>query len=981
MGMRLLFPASWYVLSGSSRAPMRRRARAAVVDRAARVTVESLETRVLFAGITATLTPAPPPTVTTPAPNTENIVVTYVDTDTTATLSGFAAGNLSVTPPAGVGAVTVTQAPGVPVQAAGTATVTYVAHAPGAVNWNASENGSYTITLNAGVTDADVTPHTVTPGAFGTPFAVAIAPTATVAPVGTITSASPGTASIVVTYRSNGGLINASTLATNNITVNGPTGVGSTSLNISAITPAVNVNAAMEVVTYTVNAPGGGLWSIPNDGTYTIGIAGNVTDTAGVPVAANASAGTFTVSLFDSPTGVLTQPAPITTRGGRTIPIVVTFSDPGAANLVPVLIDGTTIDTSNITVTGPTATPVTIIAVSPVLPANGSPIVVTYTASLPAGFIWEGSQNGTYTISLENTVQNTDATPSTPATLGTFIVNVPDSGPPTATLTAPPLLQSTGITTTLVVNYIDDTAILTSSVVAAGTAAITVKDTATGETLTVDRATLDPTAATDPATLAVTYTVSSPSLSSFSAADNGSYTVAITGAPAVTDTLGKPIAAIPNLGTFVIDIGDTSRPTGADANGITRTTLDTGFPIDPTTGVATLTTNAVTGAKITFVLSDNAAIKASTIKPSSLKVLTPDGAQLTVTSLSVSSNTDARTITAIYVVAPPNGNTFLGADNGTYTVTLNGVTDVQGLAVLPSSVNTTFAVNIDSIQNRQFHGQFGVFNGKPHTLRFFDVPLGATVTISARGGQGGVIQESDGSLSLIMDDFGGGLNVTVKTTNGHPVNLASVIVHGSINNFQALSGNLEGTFQVSGMIARATFRQIVGELGADGVHGILAVVGDAVTPAVAAAVGTSGTLVATGAIQNVKVLRSVTDAQILSGVNFGADGIFGTNPNTLIDDDTYTIGSVHILNVGGAFTASVIAAGASPGVDLVFGLNPVSQTDDDQRAGAATSVIDGVTAVGSDGLTRFEAGHYGVFKFRKHKFMPDPVTDNRFKGL
>ena len=166
-----------------------------------------------------------------------------------------------------------------------------------------------------------------------------------------------------------------------------------------------------------------------------------------------------------------------------------------------------------------------------------------------------------------------------------------------------------------------------------------------------------------------------------------------------------------------------------------------------------------------------------------------------------------------------------------------------------------------------YEGQFGIFNGKAHKLHFYDVPAGASVTISGRGGQGDVYQEDDGSLSMTLTDFGGGLNVTVQTAGNRPISYRKVVVNGSLNNFQSMTGNLDGTFQVSGTITKATFRQIV------------------------------GTLVASGPILNLRVLRAVSDSRILSGVLFGTDGIFGVNPATGIDDDTYGPGYIDNIYV------------------------------------------------------------------------------------
>jgi hypothetical protein len=572
--------------------------------------------------------------------------------------------------------------------------------------------------------------------------------------------------------------------------------------------------------------------------------------------------------------------------------------------------------------------------------------VVTYTASLPAGTTWTAALDGTYTIALAGNLTNTEGNPvAANAAFGTFSVDLNDNIHPTASVTASPVLQSISDQTQVVVTYTDNAAVLTSSVASVGSSAITVTDNATGETLDVTGESIAAGTATNPRTLQVTYTLQQPDGNEFSSADNGTYTIALVGSPPVTDTSGNAVLPDANLGALLIDIGDTSRPEELDGGPPTANEV---------------TSNGATGETITFVLTSGQSINGntagtdinvSTIKLDSISVLSSSGVALTPTSLSLSTTVNAPTVTAIYVVAPPDGHAFRGVDDGTYNVTLNGVDDVAGLSVLPSSVSTTFTVAVQAPQTPLYEGQFGIFNGKEHKLRFYDVPAGTYVTLSGRGGQGSVYQEGDGSLNLTLNDFGGGLNVSVLTSGGKPINYHDVVVNGSLNNFQSVTGNLEGAFQVSGTLTKATFRQLV------------------------------GTLVASGPILNLKVLRSVTDSKILSGVLFGADGIFGVNPTTLVDDDTYAPGYIDNISVGGSFADSVIAAGANPGPDKVFGYNQLTQADDDVRAGTYTSVIQHVTAVGCDDLTRFEAGHFGTVKFGKVKFFPDPTTDNRFKGL
>jgi len=853
----------------------------------------------------------------------EDIVVTYTDSGSDLVGSSLVAPNvITVTGPEGpMPAALVVTNPAAPANAA-TETVTYAVLPPGGGTFTAADEGFYIIALSG--TPGDVAGNKVAADTFFGEFEVG-GTTLT----GTLVSAPAApaaalTENLVVTYIDSSANILADTLGTNNITVTGPGGT----LVVAGITPAVSTDALTETVTYTVDAPLGG-FTVPDEGTYTVALGGNVMDTTGTNVTPNFDLGTFTVGLTDVPTAVLNTAASITANGGSTESIVVTYSDPDAAAMVPVLVDGATIGTDNISILSPNGTPVTITAVTPPAPANASPLTVTYTASLPTGLTWSDALDGSYSIILGNTVTNTAANATAIATLGAFNVTIPDTIPPTATVSAPNLLVSTSPDYSLVVTYTDNLAILTSSVGAAGADAITVRDPTTGETLDVVSESIAADAGVNPRTLAVTYVLQQPQDVNFSAADDGTYIISLTGAPhAVTDTSGNPVAANPNFGSFTIDVSDIARPLG------TVTAPD-------------ITTNGITGETITFVFTDGVAMNVSSIALDGLSVTgaTANGSgaiTLTPTSLSVSSGINAPTVTAIYTVAAPFGS-FTPVDNGTYTVRLSGVTNVAGLSVLPGSVTTTFLVAIEGTPQAPFVvGQFGTINGKTQKLKFHDIPAGTFLTITGTGGVGTVTEETNGSLSITLVDNGSGLTVKTQTANSRPITFSNVNVDGTINNFQANTGNMVGVFQATGNIEKATFAHLVGDV------------------------------VATGSILNLNVLKAVTQSEILSGVHFGADGIFGINPTTLVNDDTYGPGYIDLIKVGGNIAGSVVAAGDNPGPDGLWG------TSDDRSASATPSMINTVTAAHVDSVSRFLANSFGVFKLGHKKLIPNPVVDPRF---
>lgn len=123
--------------------------------------------------------------------------------------------------------------------------------------------------------------------------------------------------------------------------------------------------------------------------------------------------------------------ADITTVGGTTYTIAVTYTDNGA-------ISAATIDNADIRVLGPNGfnTLATLISVD--TPGDGSPRIATYQITAPGG-MWDGADAGVYTVSLEaNQIHDTSANAALAVTFGSFradlpttyiVTNANDSGP------------------------------------------------------------------------------------------------------------------------------------------------------------------------------------------------------------------------------------------------------------------------------------------------------------------------------------------------------------------------------------------------------------------------------------------------------------------------------------------------------------------------------------------------------------------------
>jgi hypothetical protein len=109
---------------------------------------------------------------------------------------------------------------------------------------------------------------------------------------------------------------------------------------------------------------------------------------------------------------------------------------------------------------------------------------------------------------------------------------------------------------------------------------------------------------------------------------------------------------------------------------------------------------------------------------------------------------------------------------------------------------------------------------------------------------------------------------------------------------------------------------------------------------------------------------SMEHATILSGANFGSDGVLGG-----ASPDTFSSGSIGQLRVQNQITSSFIGAGVGPG----FG------TQNDHPAGTTPSVIRLITTGGADSNTRFEATSFSHVKIGSQVI--DPTSDERFDIL
>ncbi len=165
-------------------------------------------------------------------------------------------------------------------------------------------------------------------------------------------------------------------------------------------------------------------------------------------VVANNSSGRFTVPTWSvtvdvsPPTAALGTQNPLT--GNPFLDFTVTFTDATAG------VDVSTLDSNDITVSGPNGYAANATFVSVDNPANGSPRVATYRIAAPGGF-WNDADDGSYTVTqVANQVRDVAGNARAAGTIGTLnvtglgtawmsgsILNVAFDG------TATPLLLST----------------------------------------------------------------------------------------------------------------------------------------------------------------------------------------------------------------------------------------------------------------------------------------------------------------------------------------------------------------------------------------------------------------------------------------------------------------------------------------------------------------------------------------------------------
>lgn len=136
-------------------------------------------------------------------------------------------------------------------------------------------------------------------------------------------------------------------------------------------------------------------------------------------------------SIDTSPPVAVLSVAGLTSAGSPTHACSVTFTDATAVRL-------SSLDASDLVVTGPAGVMPGVDYVGADLPLDGSPLTGIYSIAAPSGGVWTAAHNGSYTIALvDGAVEDTWNNPVAAAVLGSFVVNI--STVPPGNLTVSPM--------------------------------------------------------------------------------------------------------------------------------------------------------------------------------------------------------------------------------------------------------------------------------------------------------------------------------------------------------------------------------------------------------------------------------------------------------------------------------------------------------------------------------------------------------------
>lgn len=274
----------------------------------------------------------------------------------------------------------------------GTPRVATYRFVPPGGSWDATDNGVYTISLQA-YQVADVSGNVCPPGAIGS-FTVNIGPPDGSPPGATataedVTSAGAAAYSFTVAYSDDIAVFTGSLDGSEIVVSCAATGYSATATLASLDDP---LNGPQRNAVYTIIPPGG-TWDSADNGSYTIALlGGHVRDVNG-NYAAGAVIGGFTVNVpppDQTPPTRSLKAAGVTRAGARAYTFSVTYRDPS-------LVSAASIGNRDVYVIGPRGYRAYGILVSKKPAVDSATIVATYRIT-PPGRSWDRSDNGIYTV-------------------------------------------------------------------------------------------------------------------------------------------------------------------------------------------------------------------------------------------------------------------------------------------------------------------------------------------------------------------------------------------------------------------------------------------------------------------------------------------------------------------------------------------------------------------------------------------------------
>ncbi len=484
-------------------------------------------------------------------------------------------------------------------------------------------------------------------GSTGTGQTGGTGPSAPTATFG-VSDSSPTLAWFDVVYQDSVPL-QASTINSSDVTVTGPNGQ---ILPVSTADAPTDDGTSFQVV-YSVTPPAG-TWAPTDNGTYTVALNAAVTDENNNTAQPQTALGTFDISV---PGLAATFGSPVFTPNSIELPVTYTDTVPIAAS---------SINASNVTITGPEGQVIPAATVNGAPSQDGTSVAVTYVIDAPHGTL-SSNDNGTYIVAINPTVTDEDNIPiAAQQNLGSFTVDIP------GVKAVFGQTLSTSSHALFDVDYTDSAAINADTISPSDLTVIGPN----GQLLPASVVNMP---AQNGTSYSIIYSVDAPN-GAWSAADDGAYTVDLTSA--VTDANGDTSAATSAFGSFAItasptvQFGAPSETVDESAGTFSISVTQSAISATDTTIPFTLGGTAVSGTDYSGVTSSPLVIPAGQASGTITGSLLSDPGNSGTLTLSLGTPTNATlgatSATTLSISQPP------AAKSATTTTLTKSTTTVAG---------------------------------------------------------------------------------------------------------------------------------------------------------------------------------------------------------------------------------------------------------------------------------------------------------------